>query len=169
MAQIVECRSSKDFESANELLAEMAAWDAASASAMGYSGDNVLSSYYNETVETLMAKFGERRGVFYLADLQGDAVGCLGFLRFDRYTAEIEKLFVRPGARGSNLGRTLMAAALNEIALRRFSRVRLVTASFMDSAVSLYRSFGFAPCEPFHKTPAGLESITIYMQRAIAA
>ncbi len=57
--------------------------------------------------------------------------------------ANLEDLFVSEDARGSGLGRELVAAALERARERGCSRILLDTAESNDAALRLYRSLGF--------------------------
>ena len=72
-------------------------------------------------------------------------------------TAEMKRLFVRPQARGTGLGRRLAVAAIEHARARGFSRIVLDTiAERMGEAVLLYRSLGFRDTAPYSGTPGAL-------------
>src|SRR5262245_60822238 len=121
----------------------MAEWDVAESSALGIPADDLISLYYSDSVDALTARFSEESGSLRLARAGDRVLGCVAVLRIDRDLAEIRKLFVRPEARGMGVGRALFASALQEIGNRGFARTRLVTATFMASAIAIYREFGF--------------------------
>ena len=90
------------------------------------------------------------RGTLLLAPGQG----CVALRPVDASTAEMKRLYVRPAARGSGVGRALAHAAVSEARELGFSRIVLDTiAERMEQAVALYRSMGFREIPPYSPTP----------------
>jgi len=167
LIEISECRNKADFQAVVDLLAEMAVWDIAETGALGIPTDDLMSLYYGDDADALMSKLSGARGKCWLARSTGRLVGCIALARIDQGTGEIQKLYLRPGARGSGLGRALMETALAEAGRRGFVTTRLVTATFMTGAIALYRAFGFVDCEQFSKGPQHLLPIMLFMKRAV--
>jgi len=83
--------------------------------------------------------------------------GCVAVRRLDADTAEMKRLYVRPPARGSGLGRRLAMAAIEHARSAGHARLLLDTiAERMGEAVSLYRSLGFREIAPYSGTPGAL-------------
>jgi GNAT superfamily N-acetyltransferase len=79
--------------------------------------------------------------------------GCVALRRIDAQTCEMKRLFVRPVARGSGLGRKLAEAVIAEARERGYSRMLLDTLPEMTAAQVLYRSLGFRDTEPYRHNP----------------
>jgi putative acetyltransferase len=85
---------------------------------------------------------------FFLARLDGDAVGCGGVALFADF-AEVKRMYVRDVARGRGVARTLLARI--ELAAREaaLAALRLETGDRQIAAMRLYERAGFRRCPPF--------------------
>jgi DNA-binding MarR family transcriptional regulator/ribosomal protein S18 acetylase RimI-like enzyme len=92
-------------------------------------------------------------GLFLVATLRGEPVGC-GALKFhDGAPTEIKRMWVASAARGLGLGRRLLAS-LEERARESGARcVRLETNGTLTEAISLYRSAGYREVPAFNDEP----------------
>jgi GNAT superfamily N-acetyltransferase len=109
----------------------------------------------------------------YLAIELGVPVGIAGLKPISSEVAEIERMYVRPSARGSGVGRALLGQLLDDARQLGFNVVRLESAAFMTEAHALYRRFGFAEVPPYEgrefETIPGAEEIQVFMELALAA
>lgn len=92
-------------------------------------------------------------GLFLLASLRDDPVGC-GVLKLQGdEPAEIKRLWVDGSVRGLGVGRRLLAE-LERLAVERgCPAVRLDTNRSLAEAIALYRSSGFVEIEAFNDEP----------------
>jgi DNA-binding MarR family transcriptional regulator/GNAT superfamily N-acetyltransferase len=92
-------------------------------------------------------------GLFVIARLDGDPVGCGGLKRIDRTTAEIKRVWTAPPARGLGVARRVvrtLEAAAREKGLKR---LRLDTNRALTEAHALYRSEGYLEVARFSDNP----------------
>jgi GNAT superfamily N-acetyltransferase len=92
-------------------------------------------------------------GLFVIARLDGEAVGCGGFKRVDKATGEIKRVWTAPSARGMGVARRMLRAL--EAAAREagVKTLRLDTNRALTEAHALYRSEGYREIARFNDNP----------------
>jgi DNA-binding MarR family transcriptional regulator/GNAT superfamily N-acetyltransferase len=89
-------------------------------------------------------------GMFLLATLYGEPVGC-GALKFHPGApAEIKRMWVSQAVRGLGLGRRVLAELEARAIAHGATTVRLETNQALAEAISLYRSSGYREVAPFN-------------------
>jgi DNA-binding MarR family transcriptional regulator/GNAT superfamily N-acetyltransferase len=92
-------------------------------------------------------------GVFMVARLDGDPVGCGGLQRSDKMTGEIKRIWTAPSARGIGVARRVLRtleAAARDMGVKR---LRLDTNRALTEAHALYRKEGFREIARFNDNP----------------
>ncbi len=93
------------------------------------------------------------RGLFLVARLHGEPVGCGGLKLPAAAPAEIKRLWVSPGARGLGMARRLLSELEARAARHGSDRVRLDTNKALQAATRLYRDSGYTEVPPFNDEP----------------
>jgi GNAT superfamily N-acetyltransferase len=101
----------------------------------------------------LPGKYEPPAGRLLLAWTGARAVGLIALRALDAKTCEMKRLYVRPEARGEQLGRRLVERLCREARDAGYARICLDTLPTMGSAQSLYESMGFVPIEPYVFNP----------------
>jgi ribosomal protein S18 acetylase RimI-like enzyme len=101
----------------------------------------------------LPGKYQPPAGRLLLAWNGTRAVGSVALRPLDTKTCEMKRLYVRPEARGEQIGRRLVERICREARYAGYARICLDTLPTMVSAQSLYESLGFVPIEPYVFNP----------------
>jgi GNAT superfamily N-acetyltransferase len=111
-----------------------------------------FQGFENELAE-LPGKYQPPAGRLLLAWNGARGVGSIALRPLDANTCEMKRLYVRPEARGEQLGRRLVERICREARDAGYARICLDTLPMMVSAQSLYESLGFVPTEAYVFNP----------------
>lgn len=103
---------------------------------------------------------------FFVARVDGRAVGCGGWVPDGDGTAELKRIFVRAEARGLGIGRALLQALEADAAGAGIRLMRLETGAKSTEARGLYRRFGYRETGPFGAY--GPDPRSVFMAKALA-
>jgi putative acetyltransferase len=102
---------------------------------------------------SLPGKYRPSAGLIMLAEIDNHIVGTVSYRRIDAAICEMKRLYVRPEARGIDLGRTLTVALIDAARLAGYTEMRLDVLSEFIAARALYAQLGFVPAEPVSFNP----------------
>jgi ribosomal protein S18 acetylase RimI-like enzyme len=140
---LLRSSSADQWAAARRLVAEYAAGLGVDLEFQGFEGE----------LEELEAIYGPPRGAFFLAEHDGQTVGCVGVRLFDGDDCEMKRLYVAASCRGLGLGRRLAEAAIAEGRKLGYRRVLLDTLPSMAEARRLYEALGFRSIPPYRHNP----------------
>lgn len=129
--------------------------------AVGLGVDLAFQGFEAELAE-LPGKYAAPAGRLSIAWNGIEAVGCVALRPLAGSSCEMKRLYVRPQARGEQLGRRLAEHICKEAREAGYSRICLDTLPTMGAAQKLYRSLGFRPIEPYVFNPvAGTQYLAL--------
>ena len=121
------------------------------ASSLGFS---LCFQGFDEELKRLPGEYAPPDGRLYIAEYHGRTAGCIALKRIGPDACEMKRLFVRNEFRGHKIGRLLAEKIITEAREIGYHRMALDTIEDkMKSAVALYRSLGFVPCQPYYHNP----------------
>ena len=134
----------EDIRTAREMFTEYA----------GSLGVDLGFQQFDEEMAELPGKYAPPRGTILLAWSGALGVGCVAVrdLEWPR-VAELKRLYVRPEARGWQLGERLSRAAIEFAQAAGYEAIRLDTLPTMGTAQQLYERLGFRDIEPYRFNP----------------
>jgi GNAT superfamily N-acetyltransferase len=112
-----------------------------------------LDSVQATEADLQAALFGDAPAAYcHVADVDGEVVGfALWFLNFSTWIGThgiyLEDLYVRPSARGTGLGRALLASLVEIANQRGYGRVEWSVLNWNVDAQGFYRSIGAVPMD----------------------
>jgi putative acetyltransferase len=142
-AAIVEARFPEEFAEARLLFEEYAAG----------LGIDLRFQNFAEELTTLDRVYGPPRGGLLLARHGSRPVGCVAYRVFDGAVCEMKRLYVRPDARRTGLGKRLAELVIARAREDGYRRMVLDTLDSMEAARSLYRSLGFRERPAYYDNP----------------
>jgi putative acetyltransferase len=102
---------------------------------------------------------------FFVARIDGEAVGC-GALRIDAEGyGELKRMFVRPELRGKRLGHAILERLEQHARAQNLRCIRLETGIAQVAALALYRSAGYLDIPPFG--PYRDDPLSVFMEKPI--
>lgn len=120
-------------------------------------GVDLCFQNFEEELATLPGDYAAPRGALFLVQAEGRYAGCVALRPLDSAdypnAAEMKRLYVRPGFRGTGLGRELAQAAIDAAREAGYSCVLLDTLDDMEAARGLYEELGFREIPPYYHNP----------------
>lgn len=101
-----------------------------------------------EVLDHPQANILDKGGHIFIAERDGEVVGCVALLPMADRGFEVGKMTVSEAARGTGLGRALMQACIERARALGAPRLYLETNATLAPALALYRSVGFVHLPP---------------------
>lgn len=117
--------------------------------------------HYDDEIKHLETKYGKPYGRLYLAYCDEKVAGCIGLRKIDQQNCEMKRLYVRPQFRGNHIGDQLIRKIIEDARKIGYSHMLLDTLPFLESAVHMYKRYGFYEIESYNDSPM---DTSIYMK-----
>lgn len=101
----------------------------------------------------LPGKYATPNGCVLLADRNGEIDGCIALREVSTGICEMRRLYVRPYARGNQVGHNLVERLIAEARVIGYREMRLDVQEKSVSALKLYAAFNFIAAEPISYNP----------------
>ncbi|WP_026135712.1 GNAT family N-acetyltransferase [Nafulsella turpanensis] len=112
-----------------------------------FNADPATTILGDPVVDRMFESYQVERAVYYVALLDGEVVGGCGIKALDggpEGVAELQRMFLKPEARGLGIAGQLMERCLHKAADFGYRQVYLETLGDMLPARALYRKYGFS-------------------------
>lgn len=101
----------------------------------------------------LAEKYSSNESQIYLAYMVDQVVGCAAFRKVNDDMCEMKRVYVRPVARGKKVGAKLVRRIIEESRSMGFKTICLDVLPEFQTALKLYKSYGFTAHEPITHNP----------------
>ncbi len=108
---------------------------------------------FDAELDQLASMYAPPSGCLILAQSGAGPIGCGAIRRFRGDACEMKRLYLRPQARGTGLGRALAELLVSRAKALGYARMYLDTLVDMRPARTLYSSLGFRQTAPYYDNP----------------
>ena len=128
-------------------------------------GRDLTFQHLDDELSDITKKYFPPNGRLFCAQVEGKIIGCVAYHKFDAERCEMKRLFVLEGYREFHAGSKLIEKILSVAKSDGYKEILLDTITPLQSAVHLYKKFGFVETLPYYKNPM---SDVIYMKKILA-
>lgn len=121
--------------------------------------------HYDDEKENPSLKYALPDGRLYL-DISDDGIarGCIALRKLSDGKGEVKRLYVRPECRGNGIATALVERIIEDARDIGYKELYLDTLPELESAVKLYKSFGFEETGQYNDSPVDK---TIFMKLSL--
>jgi putative acetyltransferase len=140
---LIETATLADLADVKAMLLEYQAWV----------GVDLCFQNFARELANLPGDYTPPGGALFVARGGDGLIGMIALRRRDDDRAEMKRLFVRPAARGTGLGRRLAERVIVEARARGYREICLDTLPIMQDAQRLYTQLGFRDIDAYYGSP----------------
>ncbi|MBE5851794.1 MAG: GNAT family N-acetyltransferase [Lachnospiraceae bacterium] len=115
--------------------------------------DYLALQNYDEEIAHLEVKYGKPQGRLYLAYYEGKLAGCIGLRKIDNDNCEMKRLYVKPEFRGKHIASQMVKKIIEDAKEIGYQNILLDTFPFLESAIMMYKRYGFVEIESYNNSP----------------
>lgn len=108
---------------------------------------------FEDELKSLPGKYQAPDGRLFVAEVDGEIVGCVGLRRFDTTRGELKRLYVRPAYRHRGIAQVLTLRIIQEATTIGYEELVLDTLRSMATAIRFYSAMGFHEIEAYYPNP----------------
>lgn len=116
-------------------------------------GMDLEFQHFGHERQHLPGDYTPPRGALLLARLDGAPAGMAALRPRDETRCEMKRLYVRPDARGTGIGRQLAERIIAEARSIGYREMLLDTLPIMQDAQRMYVALGFRDIAPYYDSP----------------
>jgi ribosomal protein S18 acetylase RimI-like enzyme len=125
---------------------------------------NLCFQGFEEELNSLAQQYNLPNGAMIIAYDVDKPIAVVGVRQFEPDKGELKRMYTLPDYRGLKIGYQLLAKAISTATELGYKQLLLDTLPEMQSAIKLYREFGFETIEPYRYNPF---DTTIYMKKEL--
>ena len=116
-------------------------------------GRDLTFQNLNEELQNPAKKYTAPEGELLVAVDNSEVLGMIAYHKLSEDCCEMKRLYVKPACRGMKLGEKLIAELLRHAKRAGYKEMVLDTIIPLQSAIHLYKKFGFVECEAYYNNP----------------
>jgi len=109
-------------------------------------------------------KYTSPAGEVLVAIDNDKVLGMVAYHRHNEYRCEMKRLYVKPEARGLQVGDLLVQQIIQHARIAGFKEMVLDTLLPMKEAINLYKKYGFEECDAYYNNP--MEDV-VYLKKEL--
>lgn len=127
--------------------------------------ENICFQSFEAELNDPLKKYGPHSGDLLLAYWNNEPAGCIALTRMKEDGAcEMKRLYVKPSFRKNKIGVMLVEKLLISAKEKGYTTMRLDTLQKLESAIRLYKNFGFKNISAYYNNPI---SGVVYMEKEL--
>ena len=120
--------------------------------------------HFEEELTLLKTMYAAPEGGIILCKIENECIACVAIRKINNQTAELKRMFVRPGYQRLGIGKILLEKAIDLARSANYSCIRLDTLNYMTAAIKLYIQYFFYEIPAYYNNP---NTTAIYFEKII--